>query len=154
MGLGPNFRWRSGLPVNDERASIGFLEYRIDAAEDGRFRYLGVVTALQRSWLALRPRAHRNDLLQGREVVVFDRRLRAGQVIEINKHGGSVELFDPRVEGRAQTRARGGLLRNGPPAHERELARVLYEGNQRGGREVFGQVNRAFRSEEHTSELQ
>src|SRR5690625_6142104 len=82
MGLGPNFRWRSGLPVNDERASIGFLEYRIDAAADGRFRYRGVDIDFQRYWLALRPGGVCKNLLQGREVGVFDRRLRAGQVID------------------------------------------------------------------------
>src|SRR5690625_5843041 len=67
MGLGPNFRWRSGLPVNDERASIGFLEYRIDAAADGRFRYRGVDIDFQRYWLALRPGGVCKNLLQGRE---------------------------------------------------------------------------------------
>src|SRR5690625_3888262 len=104
MGLGPNFRWRSGLPVNDERASIGFLEYRIDAAADCRFRYRGVDIDFQSYWLALRPGGVCKNLLQGREVGVFDRRLRARQVIEINKHGGSVELRSEEHTSELQSR--------------------------------------------------
>src|SRR5690625_7835786 len=100
MGLGPNFRWRSGLPVNDERASIGFLEYRIDAAADGRFRYRGVDIDFQRYWLALRPGGGCKNLLQGREVGVFDRRLSAGPVSETNKNGGSGQLLEPGGESR------------------------------------------------------